>query len=119
MHPCGQSPFAHRAKRPRWSHRPRFGLAIPWRYGRASFGPNLRQESGRSMHSRLLRHFLGVVEKRNITAAADALNISQPALTRSIRELEKTVAVRLFERPPTGVISTKPGEVVARRVKLM
>jgi DNA-binding transcriptional LysR family regulator len=71
------------------------------------------------MHSRLLRHFLGVVEKRNITAAAEALNISQPALTRSIRQLEKTVGVPLFERLPTGVALTKPGEVLARRVKLM
>ncbi|MGB7102065.1 MAG: LysR family transcriptional regulator [Xanthobacteraceae bacterium] len=71
------------------------------------------------MHSRLLRHFLGVVEKRNITAAAEALNISQPALTRSIRQLEKTIGVTLFERLPSGVALTKPGEVLARRVKLM
>lgn len=71
------------------------------------------------MHSRLLRHFLGVAEKRNITAAAAALNISQPALTRSIRQLEKTIGVPLFERLPTGVTLTKPGEVLARRVKLM
>ena len=71
------------------------------------------------MHSRLLRHFLGVVEKRNITAAAEALNISQPALTRSIRQLEKTIGVPLFERLPTGVALTKQGEVLARRVKLM
>jgi DNA-binding transcriptional LysR family regulator len=71
------------------------------------------------MHSRLLRHFLGVVEKRNITAAAEALHISQPALTRSIRQLEKTIGVPLFERLPTGVALTKQGEVLARRVKLM
>ena len=71
------------------------------------------------MHSRLLRHFLAVAEKRNITAAADSLNISQPALTRSIRQLEKTVGVALFERLPTGVVLTRPGEVLARRAKLM
>jgi DNA-binding transcriptional LysR family regulator len=71
------------------------------------------------MHSRLLRHFLGVVEKRNITAAAEALNISQPALTRSIRQLEKMIGVPLFERLPTGVALTKQGEVLARRAKQM
>jgi DNA-binding transcriptional LysR family regulator len=71
------------------------------------------------MHSRLLRHFLGVVEKRNISAAAETLHISQPALTRSIRQLERAVGVPLFERLPTGVALTKQGEVLARRVKLM
>lgn len=71
------------------------------------------------MHSRLLRHFLAVVERRNITAAADDLHISQPALTRSIRQLEKMVGVSLFERLPTGVILTRQGEVLARRAKLM
>jgi DNA-binding transcriptional LysR family regulator len=71
------------------------------------------------MHSRLLRHFLKVVERRSITGAAEALNISQPALTRSIRQLEKTIGVKLFERLPTGVALTRQGEVLARRAKLM
>lgn len=71
------------------------------------------------MHSRLLRHFLAVVEKRNITAAADSLHISQPALTRSIRQLERTIGVDLFDRLPTGVALTRHGEVLARRAKLM
>jgi DNA-binding transcriptional LysR family regulator len=71
------------------------------------------------MHSRLLRHFLKVVERRTITGAADALNISQPALTRSIRQLEKTIGVELFERLPTGVVLTRQGEALARRAKLM
>lgn len=71
------------------------------------------------MHSRLLRYFLSVAEKRSITAAAEALNISQPALTRSIHQLEKTIGAPLFERLPTGVALTKQGEVLARRAKLM
>lgn len=71
------------------------------------------------MHSRLLRHFLKVVERRTITGAADALNISQPALTRSIRQLEQIIGVSLFERLPTGVALTRQGEVLARRAKLM
>lgn len=71
------------------------------------------------MHSRLLRHFLKVVERRTITGAAEALNISQPALTRSIRQLEKTIGVKLFERLPTGVVLTRQGEALSRRAKLM
>jgi len=71
------------------------------------------------MQSRLLRHFLAVVERKNITAAADDLHISQPALTRSIRQLEKTIGTVLFERLPTGVALTRHGEVLERRARLM
>ena len=69
------------------------------------------------MHSRLLRHFLAVVERRNITAAADDLHISQPALTRSIRQLEKTIGVPLFERLPTGAPSVRLHGRAARRAE--
>jgi DNA-binding transcriptional LysR family regulator len=71
------------------------------------------------MHSRLLQQFLAVAEKRNVTAAAEALHISQPALTRSIRQLEHIIGVTLFERLPTGVALTRQGEILARRAKLM
>lgn len=71
------------------------------------------------MQSRLLRHFLTVADKRNITSAAESLNISQPAITRSIRQLEYIVGVSLFERLPTGVALTPQGEILARRAKLM
>jgi DNA-binding transcriptional LysR family regulator len=71
------------------------------------------------MYSRLLRHFLAVVEHKGITAAADALHISQPALTKSIRQLEDNLGVPLFERLPTGVVPTPFGEILARRVRLM
>lgn len=71
------------------------------------------------MHSRLLVQFLAAAERLNITAAADVLNITQPALTRSIKQLEAIIGVTLFERLPTGVALTRQGEILARRVKLM
>jgi len=71
------------------------------------------------MQSRLLRHFLGVADHRNITAAAQALNISQPALSKSIQILERQIGVALFERHPNGVALTREGEVLARRARLM
>jgi DNA-binding transcriptional LysR family regulator len=71
------------------------------------------------MYSRLLRHFLAVVEHKGITSAADELHISQPALTKSIRQLEDNLGVTLFERMPTGVVPTPFGEILARRVRLM
>lgn len=71
------------------------------------------------MQSRLLQHFLVAAERRNITAAAEVLHITQPALTRSIHQLEKLVGSKLFDRLPTGVTLTRQGEILARRVKLM
>lgn len=71
------------------------------------------------MHSRLLRQFLAVVDHKSMSAAAAELNISQPALTKSIRQLEEILGVELFERLPTGVVPTRFGEILARRVRLM
>ncbi len=71
------------------------------------------------MHSRLLQHFLAVVDNKGISAAAAALHITQPALTKSIRQLEDILGVTLFERLPTGVVPTRFGEILARRARLM
>ena len=71
------------------------------------------------MQSRILKHFLAVAEHHNVTAAADSLHISQPALTKSIKQLEKDIGVPLFERHQKGVILTLEGEALARRARLM
>jgi len=71
------------------------------------------------MHSRLLRHFLAVVDNKGMSAAAAELHISQPALTKSIHQLEEILGVDLFERLPTGVAPTRFGEILARRARLM
>jgi DNA-binding transcriptional LysR family regulator len=71
------------------------------------------------MYSRQLRHFLAVVEHKGITSAAEAVHISQPALTKSIRQLEDNLGVTLFKRLPNGVVPTHFGEILARRVRLM
>ena len=71
------------------------------------------------MHSRLLRHFLAVVDHKGMSAAAAELHISQPALTKSIHQLEEILGVDLFERLPTGVVPTRFGEILTRRARLM
>jgi len=63
--------------------------------------------------------FLAVAEHLNLTAAAAKLNISQPALSRSISQLEERLGVPLLERLPTGVVLTRYGEILARRARLM
>lgn len=58
-----------------------------------------------------LQYFLCVYEERNITMAAKKLFISQPALSRVIRDLERTVGTELFLRDKEGVQPTQAGTV--------
>lgn len=71
------------------------------------------------MHSRLLHSFLVVAEQGNVTRAAGILNVSQPALTKSLQQLEQSYDVKLFDRSPTGVQLTRFGEILLQHVKVM
>ena len=62
-----------------------------------------------------LRDFLAVAERGSLRAAARQTEGSQPAISRSIQELEKELGVVLFERSPTGVQLTPMGQVFLRR----
>ena len=62
-----------------------------------------------------LRDFLAVAERGSLRAAARQLGLAQPAMTRSIQELEKELGVVLFERRAKGVVLTPMGEVFERR----
>ena len=56
---------------------------------------------------------IAVAEAGKFVAAAEALNIAQPALTRTIAKLEGQFGGRLFERLPTGVRLTPLGAAAA------
>ena len=62
-----------------------------------------------------LRDFLAVAERGSLRAAARQLGHTQPAISRSIQELERELGVALFERRSTGVQLTPMGEVFLRR----
>ena len=62
-----------------------------------------------------LRDVLAVAERGSLRAAARHLGVAQPALTRSIQELERELGVPLFERHPTGVSVTEMGALFVRR----
>jgi DNA-binding transcriptional LysR family regulator len=64
------------------------------------------------MEFRQLQHFLAAARLGSITEAADEFRISQPALSKSIRTLERTLGVRLLERGRFGVVPTAYGEVL-------
>lgn len=50
------------------------------------------------MEIRVLRYFIEIVREGNISAAAQRLHISQPALSRQIMDLETELGTTLFER---------------------
>ena len=62
-----------------------------------------------------LRDLLAIAEKGSINSAAKHLGMAQPALSRSVRELEREIGVPLLERQPTGTMLTPMGILFARR----
>ena len=60
---------------------------------------------------RHLRYFVTVAEQGQLTRAANALHIAQPALSQAIAQLESHVGVSLLERHARGVSLTPAGEV--------
>lgn len=62
------------------------------------------------IHVRDLRYFVTVAEHRNFTRAAEALFISQPALSKQIRTLESQLRTKLFVRDRRSVELTRAGE---------
>ncbi|MEW2549785.1 LysR family transcriptional regulator [Streptomyces sp. NPDC047002] len=59
---------------------------------------------------RLVHCFTVVAEHRHFGRAADALHLTQPALSRQIRRLERQLACRLFDRSPRGTTLTAAGD---------
>ena len=66
---------------------------------------------------RQIRYFQALVEARHFGRAARRLNISQPAMSGQIAQLEAAMQAALFRREPTGVSLTADGELVADRVR--
>ena len=62
-----------------------------------------------TMETDLLRTFVLASEELNFTRAAKRLHLSQPSLSRRIRDLEKILGGRLFERGPRKVEITPFG----------
>jgi len=71
------------------------------------------------MISRSLSHFIATFERRSVTAAAKDVNITQPALTRSLKALEDELGVMLFERFAGGMVPTSFGELLYQYAKRM
>jgi DNA-binding transcriptional LysR family regulator len=63
------------------------------------------------MELRHLRYFVAVGETENVTRAAARLHVSQPALSRQIRDLEEEIGFLLLQRSAKSVRLTEAGRV--------
>ncbi len=61
------------------------------------------------MNLRTLRYFVAIADAGSLSAAAAAIPIAQPALTRQLRDLEADLGVQLLMRLPRGVRLTQAG----------
>src|ERR1043165_5299885 len=72
----------------------------------------LSDRIGRRMKLQDLHVLMAVMQARSMGKAAQRLNISQPAISRSIAELEHALGVRLLDRHRQGVVPTEYGRAL-------
>ncbi|AXL93430.1 LysR family transcriptional regulator [Streptomyces sp. CB09001] len=66
-----------------------------------------------------LRYFATVAEELHFTRAAELLYVSQPALSKQIRALERQLGAELFHRGPRGVTLTEAGTALLPHARRM
>ncbi len=63
--------------------------------------------------SRRLQYFLAVYDHGSLGRAAAALDLTQPALSKTIHQLERELKVSLFDRTPKGLVPTVYGDTLS------
>lgn len=66
---------------------------------------------------RQLRYFLALARHMHFTRAAEAMNVTQPALSMQIRALEDDIGTPLVERTPAGVVLTPQGRALVGQAR--
>lgn len=79
------------------------------------FGDNMYN----NINLNTLKYFYEIANTKNITKASNNLNISQPALTKSLKVLEEDLNITLFTRSKKGVLLTDEGEILYEYTKKM
>lgn len=69
------------------------------------------------MNLRVLRYFLAIIEEGSITGTAEYLSISQPSLSRQIKDLEEHLGHKLFDRGSRTITLTPAGELLRDRAR--
>ena len=75
-------------------------------------GMQLSDRIGRRIKLHDLHVLMGVVQAGSMSKAAQVLNTTQPAISRSIADLEHTIGVRLLDRGRQGVEPTEYGRAL-------
>jgi len=70
-----------------------------------------------NINLRHLRYFVAVAEHESISRAARLLHVSQPPLSRQMRDLEAELGVNLFRREAQRLILTGSGEIFLREAR--
>ena len=71
------------------------------------------------MDIRVLQYFLAVAREASITKAAQSLNMTQPPLSRQLKELEEELGKQLFIRGNRRVTLTEEGMILRKRAEEM
>ena len=71
------------------------------------------------IETRLLKYFLAIVREQSITRAAESLFLSQPTLSRQMKELEVELGVQLFVRGKRQTLLTEEGVYLRARAQEM
>ncbi len=69
------------------------------------------------MEIRVLRYFLEIAREGNMTRAAQYLHVSQPTLSKQMKELEKELGKKLFRRGSNSVSLTSEGMLLRKRAE--
>ena len=67
------------------------------------------------MEVRVLKYFLTVAREGSITAAANTLHLTQPTLSRQLKDLEKELGQQLFIRGSHNISLTHEGLILRKR----
>lgn len=69
------------------------------------------------MEIRVLRYFLAIANEENMTAAAKLLNVTQPTLSKQIKDLEEELNTTLFIRESRKMLLTENGRKLRKRAE--
>ncbi|MGZ5874608.1 MAG: LysR substrate-binding domain-containing protein [Bradyrhizobium sp.] len=72
-----------------------------------------------SLNLHLLRMFTTVVRSGSFSKAAEILNVSQPSISKGVRDFELQVGCRLLNRSPKGVLPTPEGLALSRHAEAL